>query len=80
MKLKELVKGKEAKRILDYLLENFEGEGKYLGLSVAGYYKEDEYYLCFDNTYNNCYVEQTKSLLLARKWCLQKIEADELYN
>ncbi len=56
-----ILKGNSAKIILEFLLKNFEGEGKNWNFQYAGYYKDKEYYMCFDNTHGSCYVEQTKS-------------------
>jgi len=79
MKLKDLVRGREAKRILQYLLDTYEEEGEYKEFEVVGYYKENGWFYCFDNSYNNCYVEQTRSLIIARKWCYGLADLDEMY-
>lgn len=75
-----LVKNKKAKCILKYLLENFTGEGRYDEYPVAGFFKECGRYTCFDDVGYSCFVEQTKSKKKAIKWCLRKIDTDELYG
>jgi len=71
-----ILRGNSAKIILKFLLENFEGHYPYFNLS--GYYKEGDYYYCFDNSHELCWVEQTKKKKRAIKWCKGEIEAEEL--
>ena len=73
-----VLKGSIAKSVLEFLLSNYKGENKNVLFPFAGFYKEGDYFICFDNTTHSCYVEQTKIKSKAIKWCLNKIEAEDL--
>ena len=60
-----ILKGYTVKIILEFLLENFEGQ--YPHFQYAEFYKKKDYYICFDNSYGICWVEQTREKKKARK-------------
>jgi hypothetical protein len=74
-----ILRGKVAKLILNYLLQHFEGEGNFESFPISGFFKENGYYTCFDNTSYSCFVEQAKTKSLAKRWCMREIESLELY-
>jgi hypothetical protein len=58
-----------AEAVLNYLLKNFEGENRFLAFPYAGYFKQGEKYICFDNKTFCCWVEESKNESMAIKWC-----------
>ncbi|GAB2699673.1 hypothetical protein GCM10027037_25370 [Mucilaginibacter koreensis] len=75
----EVFVGEIAKIALKHLLKKYDVGEIYSSPAIVGYYKEENYYVCFDNSHWNCWVEQAKTEDMAIKWCLGLIEADELY-
>lgn len=73
-----IVHGKEAKRVLSYLLKEFEGEGNYVAFPIAGYFKEGDKFTCFDNRGRCCFVEQAKTKKKALYWCMGKLDTIDL--
>jgi hypothetical protein len=74
-----ILEGDIAELVLRYLLDNYEGEGRYVRFPHAGYFKEGDKYTCFDNTGFCCFVEQTEDLQKAISWCKNEIDTTDLY-
>lgn len=77
----KIITGKLAQYMLSYILNDFEDRSLRIKTpAVAGYFKEGDVYICFDNTSWNCWTEETTHQELALKWCLGEIETEGLVS
>ena len=78
-----LYEGKEAKLVLDTILgsEKNDEEAKMVKYpthpEAAGYFKEGEKFVAFDNTTEDCWVEEFKNEGTAKLWATGYISTDE---
>jgi hypothetical protein len=75
----DILTGTVAQKTLKLLLQTFQGKSKCPPPYVTGYFKQDDVFICFDNTSFCCFVEQASTEALAISWCSKEIEASELY-
>jgi hypothetical protein len=77
----KILKEVEAKEKLDYLLANYEkapfGDKND---RVSGYYTIEDFYIAFDNTTNNCWVEEFSTKENAINFCMGKETEDRHGN
>lgn len=74
-----ILEGDIAEVVLKHLMSTYSGEGNFDKLTYAGFFKEGDYFTCFDNTSYSCYVEQAITREKAIKWCSKEIDTAELY-
>ena len=77
----DILTGKEAQRVLGEILES---ERKSRSLTypahtgAVGFFYEKPKFVAFDNSSNDCWVEEFKTETGARKWCRGQLSTDEV--
>ena len=77
----KVLTGEEAKKVLDEILES---ERKSRSLTfpahtgATGFFYEKPRYVAFDNSSNDCWVEEFRTATGARKWCQGLLSTDQV--
>ena len=79
----EILTGKEAQKVLGEILES-ERRSRSLNFpahtGARGYFYEKPKFVAFDNSSNDCWVEEFRTKLGAEKWCQGYLSTDQVNN
>jgi len=70
----KILKGEEAKKVCDEILNGRTKEGKYLGPFAWGIFEEDEIWVAFDNSGGDMWMEEFYYANQAEEWLVEECE------
>ena len=80
---KNILTGEEAQKVLGEILES-ERRSRSLTFpahtGAQGYFRDGAKYVAFDNSTNDCWVEEFRTKIGAEKWCRGLMDTDQVHE